>query len=644
MPLPAAALFVLVAAEAPPTGAKPPAPTAPREVHRIEELVVTGSRTERSRAESTAAVEVIGREEIEAAGAETVADILETHPGVELERSYRGFTVRLQGLDPEYVLVLVDGERAQGRLGGSLDMTRFPVDAIERIEIVKGAGSALYGSDAVAGVINIITRRAKDRLEAGGHVSGGTLGAMDVSYRLGARRDSFDALVTFGHHRGASWDLSPDTPATTSGAFKTSNLTLKGRWTPGPIFQLGARGEYLRRDQNGIGGNETGALFDQRTLSEQASATFDPQWRFPGGSRLHLVGHYGLFVDQFLSDQRGSDALDQYQKTREHLAKGGAQLDLALGTGHLLTTGSEVLHERMRSPRIQSGAGERTRGSVFAQHDWRVFERPRLALQPGVRLDGDSQFGVHVSPKAALRYDPREGVVLRASYGWGYRAPSFQELYLAFDNAAAGYMVAGNPDLEPERSRSANLGAEWRPTGRWLLSLGGYRSAIEDLIIVRLANPGAVGVPARYSYENVARAHTQGIEAGVGAELLAGLRLDLAYTITLARDEENDRPLEGRARDRGTFRVSYRHDEVGLSAQVRGVLAGRRPFYRDEDGDGAAETHHSNPYATVGARISQVVWKKIEAFVGAENLLGAGDELYLPLAPRSFYLGLDFRY
>jgi outer membrane receptor for ferrienterochelin and colicins len=629
---------LLLAAETPSS-----APSGSQPVQEIEEIVVTGSRTDRLRRDSTAAVEVIDRSEIEAAGAETVADILETHPGVDLERGLRGFTLRLQGLDPEYVLVLVDGERAQGRLGGGLDLTRLPVDAVERIEIVKGAGSALYGSDAVAGVVNIITRKPKERFEGGGHVSGGTLGALDVSYRLGVRREKFELLAISGHHRGAGWDLSPTTPDTTGSAFRTSDFTLTGGWRPSARFRLGAKTEYLRRNQSGIGGSDSGAIFDRQTLSEQVAATVEPDWRFAGGSRLRLTAHYGLFRDQFRSDQRGSAALDQLDKSREHLGRLGVQHDYAIAPGQLLTTGAELLVERMFSPRLERGEGLRNRAAIFAQHEWQMLERPRLVLLPGARLDGDSQFGLHASPKIAVRLDPHEKVALRAAYGWGYRAPSFQELYLRFENPGAGYQVNGNPQLEPERSRSINFEAEWRPLARARLALGAFRSDIDDLIVTRLVGPEMVGSPSRFGYENVASARTQGLEASAGTEIGWGFRADVSYMLTVARDREADRPLEGRARHRGTFRFGYRHERAGFSANARGALVGSRPFYRD-NADAGFETVNTDPHATVGLRISQVVWRKIEAFAGGDNLLGAGDELYLPVPPRTFYGGLDFRY
>jgi outer membrane receptor protein involved in Fe transport len=133
----------------------------------IPTVVVTGTRSERRLAEAPVATEVISRREIEASGARTVGDLLEKHPGLEVLRTFGGQQLRIQGLDPEYVLVLIDGQRAIGRIGGGIDLARFPVGAVERIEIVKGASSALYGSDRDG-------RRREHRHEEGEHaVRGG---------------------------------------------------------------------------------------------------------------------------------------------------------------------------------------------------------------------------------------------------------------------------------------------------------------------------------------------------------------------------------------------------------------------------------------------------------------------------------------
>lgn len=622
----------------------PPAPDAAR----VEEVVVTGSRSERTREESTANVEVIGRAEIEAAGAESVAEILESHPGVELESTFRGQAVRLQGFDPEYVLVLVDGERAQGRIGGALDLSRFSAGSIERIEIVKGAGSALYGADAVAGVINIITRRPEEPWEATGHLSSGTRGALDLSARVGGRRDTFEVGATVDQHRGAAWDLTPETVGTTSSAFQMTDVVAKAAWRPDRSFRLASKAEYLRRRQEGVADGDTGAVFDRQTLSEQASASVEADRQFKRAGRFRLTAHQGLYFDQYLSDQRGASALDQLQKSRELLTRLAVQQDIAFGTRQLLTSGAELLYEQIRTPRLQGGSGARTRGSLFVQHEWNLRNVRRLRITRGARLDGDSQFGLRVSPKVAARIDPTEATTMRAALGWGYRAPNFQELYLQFENPGAGYRVDGNPTLAPERSRSLNLDAEWRPLAKARLSLGLFRTDIRNLIVTRLAAPGSSGAPTGYNYQNVAAAHTQGLEVGLAAEIVPGLELAASYALTLARDEELDRPLEGRARHRGTFRVGYRAQAMGFAASARGTLVGARPFYESAQGEPGERgemqrTVLARPYLTLGVRVEKSVWRGLFAFLGGDNLLDAGDERHLPIMPRTVYAGLDFR-
>ena len=123
-------------------------------------MVVTATRTEIPLGDSPVATEVISREDIEESGTEDLAALLEDHPGVDITRSYLGSSIRLQGLEPEHVLILVNGHRVLGMKGGVIDLSRFTVDNIERIEIVKGPSSALYGSEAMGGVINIITQEA----------------------------------------------------------------------------------------------------------------------------------------------------------------------------------------------------------------------------------------------------------------------------------------------------------------------------------------------------------------------------------------------------------------------------------------------------------------------------------------------------
>lgn len=151
------------------------------------EMVVTGARVEEPIDRATSATEVIGRREIVASGARDAAELLETRPGMQIVRSFRGSELQLRGLDPQYTLILVDGDRVPGQIDGATDLTRYGVENIQRIEIVRGPGSALYGSDAIGGIINLITRESKKPFESSAQASYGLHHTLDLSGLVAGR-------------------------------------------------------------------------------------------------------------------------------------------------------------------------------------------------------------------------------------------------------------------------------------------------------------------------------------------------------------------------------------------------------------------------------------------------------------------------
>ncbi len=305
--------------------------------------------------------------------------------------------------------------------------------------------------------------------------------------------------------------------------------------------------------------------------------------------------------------------------------------------------GAELLYESLRSVRLEDGDGERYRAALFVQDDWTILDAPVLVAVPGIRLDLDSRFGVYVTPKIALRFDPSEELVLRASVGAGYRAPVFKEQLLLFENPSAGYVVEGNPELSPERSVSFNLGAELRPLERLRVSLNLYRNDIDDLIDFATVDAGGAGVATRFRYVNVASAHTQGVELSAKLGPVEGFTFELGYVLTDSEDEDTGLPLEGRALHAGTATAAYRASSVGFDANIRAVIVGARPFYVDTDGDGESATVDAPAYGTIDARIGQQIGDHLSVFVGAENLLDAGDPRYLNIQPRTVYAGLSGR-
>jgi outer membrane receptor for ferrienterochelin and colicins len=241
----------------------------------------------------------------------------------------------------------------------------------------------------------------------------------------------------------------------------------------------------------------------------------------------------------------------------------------------------------------------------------------------------------------ALKLDPTSWLTARASYGWGYRAPSFQDLLLDFENPSVGYVVNGNPDLKPERSRSVSLQLEARPTGDSLLWAGVFQHHLRDMISAALVSEGEL---LRYSYVNVARARVRGGELGLRQTLPGRVQLDLGYTLTDGTDQDQDRALEGQARHRFTAQATWRQRAWGLEAFVRGALTGERPFYPDTNGDGVADSYRASPTVSLDARVAwQLPAGGLQLFVVGTNFTNAGNPDDLPIPPRTVQAGVSTR-
>jgi outer membrane receptor for ferrienterochelin and colicins len=603
-----------------------------------EICVVTGSRTEQAISDTVVVTEVVTRDQIEAAGAEDASQVLDAMTGVEIVRTFRGAGVRMQGLDSEYVLVLIDGQRVIGRRDGVLDLSRIPAERIERIEVVKGAASALYGSDAIAGVINIITRQPQDPFSAEGHLSYGSRNTLAGSTVLGVKRERWSVGADLGWHSTDGYDWDPSDAGTDGNRVRQGTADIGADGKINEDWRISADASYLQRDSSGV--DQTGpATFDRRNLVEEAGARLGSENFLGSCSRLRTNLSGSLLRDQYLLDQQGSDALDSYEESQEMLVQLDSQLDRVLGEWQFLSVGVEGSTELMDSPRL-SRPGERYRFAAFAQDEFRLLADDQLAIVPSARVDMDSWFGVHPTPRLALRYDPWPSLALRLAGGQGFRAPVFKEMFLYFENPSASYQVEGNPDLKPETSFNLSAGVEWAPVDAIQLRVDLFRNQLEDMIAYGLIEDATSTSYARWSYVNVADALTQGVELAGSVQISEGARFDLGYTFTHTWDGENERPLDGRAPHRGNAGLTLAQADWGLSGSLRAQLVGNTRFYFDADGDGDEDQVDTDPYAVLDARIQQRMWRRrLALFAGVDNALNSGDAIYIHLDPRLFYGG-----
>ncbi|MCB9671015.1 MAG: TonB-dependent receptor [Alphaproteobacteria bacterium] len=604
-----------------------------------EVVVVTATRSERAAGDQPVAVQVIDRATLEATGAESLAELLQEQPGIQIDQTVTGASIRLQGMEPEHTLILIDGQRVLGRKDGVIDLARLSLQDVERVEIVKGPSSALFGSDAMGGVVNIVTRRGTSA-SAGTHVRAGLPGRLDadadatVPTPLGVHR------LSASWHSAASWDRDPSTPATDSSAFEQRSLDYKGTFDTSEDSELTLAAGYQVRDLRGLDSTAVGAVLDRYQTVEDGRASIRG-WVTPTAStRVAWSLGTGWYRDQFALDQRGSKDLDQHSDTHEANGEGSVQVDVSAGR-HFVTVGLDGLYQRLRSDRLGTGDARRFRGAVFAQDVWaRPVGDAELQVSPGLRLDVDSQFGRALTPRVAASLG-RERAIVRAATGLGFRAPDFRELYLLFENPGAGYVVVGTDDLRPERSANVNGGVEVTPVDGWSVSVSGFANAIRDLVSITdlSLQPGAL---QRYGYANVGRASTAGGELGMRGAM-GPLTLTSTAAYTRSRDLDADRPLPGRSPLIVTGAATL---DLGRHASVRtqaNASSSRVHYASSADGDRAVVTPGR---LTTDVRAS---WRppaktgSLELFAGVDNLLDDPGSPGSPLPPRFVYAGFTTR-
>lgn len=666
-------------------------------------IVVTADRSEKPLKDTITRTEVIRREEITNRGARNLSEILETRPGIEVRPGIRGQEIRMLGLDPQYVLILVDGQRVTGRIDGSIDLTRFKAEEIERIEIIKGPSSALYGSDALGGVVNIITRKPSAPYFAEGEFqygSGrklhfGSGNETHVSATTGLSKERYSTIWTAGWHRSDGYDLTPrserrkdaerivsrvpgvteeDLPGIedrTGAAFEDLNVSNRTTFDITDNWDILGRVNYRFLDQNKTDLNPPRTVLERSNETHDIIASAQTNYRFSDIASLHVAGSYSRFFDRLELDQRDSDELDRRENQDDRVQEANIQFQYNAGR-HILTAGIDGLWEEYISPRISNGGyGYRQRVAGYIQDEYRPFDE-YLFFVPGVRYEHDSQFGSQTTPRLAMRYDPSKNWRFRAGAGRGYRAPSFKDLYFAFQNPGVGYQVTGNENLKPEKSVGYNASVEYEPVSWMYFNLEGYYNSVTNLIELR-RQPDANNNLTTFRPVNVNRARTAGSEFSVTFLFWQDFQFMLGYNYNYTEDLSQNIPLEGRALHRGFYSVSY-SPPLGFGFTVRGNVNSKQSYYYEKESVitlqpdlrveidplvinrailqnrqyGILDTDPNAPhFATYEANPSHILnvrihyrTENLEFFAGADNVLDHYNLQFDPVRPRFYYAGI----
>ena len=600
--------------------------------------VVSGSRTEELQEESATKVDVLTREQMVNTGYERVSDLLQEMPGVLVRRGSTS-TVggeQIQGIDSRQVLVLQDGLPVLGARGiksGVVNLNRQSSGRLNRIEVAKGTSSSLYGSDAIGGVINMITQEPGSPIEGGLVLSGGSLGMFDGRADIGGRRGRGYAYLNLGNSRMDSYSLIANSPTTVGPQVKRDDILFKTRFQATPKFGIGFTANAYRNREQGRNAAETG-LVNGDSIDKNQSYAVVGDWVPGAATTLQFRGYTARYdEDSYTTPLTGG--VTSAANLNERMNRLDATLSHQFGSQHLVQGGAEWVQILYRG--VNRVAGDNIGQQITARDFWiqDKWTYKRLTATAGGRITDHSRFGNAAVPKVGLIYRLNDSLILRGSFGMGFRAPDLGQLYYRFANPASFYQVIGNTHLKPEYSQSWQTGLTFRKT-RYRLGATLFRNNVRDLIDTRnVGTPTTVdqlnALLAQYQiepifnpllgrqtflYYNQSRIFTRGVELDGEYAFTRRLRVYGAYTFLNAKDRLTGAALLQRHRHTGVVRADYSIPKWGLSANVRGS------FYSHWQ---LTNTTRGLPFQIWDAYVAKSWPKGFETFVAVDNFNDSRD-------------------
>lgn len=638
-------------------------------VQPIDEVVVTGTGTEHYLKSAPVQTEVITGKMLRSFSGRSFSDILAALcPSFDVAQSDMGAGLSMNGLGNGYILILVDGKRLHGDLGGQNDLGSVDPADIERIEIVKGASSSLYGSDAIAGVINIITRKHRDIPVV-----------MENATRIGNYFDlrqhnavaftvgKFASSTKFSLQHTDGWQNSPlelyrdkiyeNSTTQTVSAYTNERIEQEFTYAPNERWRFAVSGMYYRkllqhrpgaprwRSYNPLYHDQGYAFSTQFKASERTKILFDADW----DRHAYYYDYYLQYIDEFYELSMVGDWLMRVpvhtvyfpgdRSTESDQRRWTAHLRgvFDLGDKHRLSVGTEWMRDALLAPhRMMEPRAASNTVAFYAQDEWNLT--PHFNVTYGGRLVWHEQFGWTATPKISLMYKAGDWN-LRASWARGFKAPTIKELYYFYERAMMGKLriYLGNTGLDPQRSDYFSFGPEYHGR-RFTFSVTASYNRVRDMIAL-------VGVPVppefvsdegtefdgAMQYVNMEDAEVKALEAtftwrpGAGFSIGGGYSYTNAYGHIVDEDASKEtghtvierRALDGTAEHRGNVRVNWTHDwkRYGLTVGLFG--RGQTERYYKEYGDAPA---YVTWRLTTTHRIGN--WKRwnLEVAAGVDNL------------------------
>ena len=634
----------------------------------INEVVVTGSRTARPIKMSPVTTQVLGGKALVDAGYSNLQQALQQEtPGLNIQKVGFGNEISMQGLDARHVLFLMDGERMTGDMAGNLDYERFNLHAIDRVEIVKGASSTLYGSRAAGAVINLITKKTDKPLSIDAGIRYGQMNERNYKhpqpkdflymFEQNADRPNLQSWVSAGFKAG-KFTSQTDVWYSESDAFymyqaendKKVYTKEANPFLPHDIIVV----SNAVRPPMGIEGKEHitvsqklyynpnpnlsvlvyGSSFFMNTYDLIQDMTFSQARDWTAGTKVtyHVKDWFSVtgslhadFYDRFKRHER----IDKRQKDYESsIYQPRLTVTSNYFNGHSLILGMEHTSDELTSDRFSGNANHdlKTRAlketEYFLQDEWTI--NPRWMISDGIRTNFSKAFGFMGMPKVAAKYSPDKHWSLRANYSMGYRSPSIKELFFNWDHLGM-FMIRGNENMRPEKNNYFSLGAEYS-NDRLFVSGTAYGNYFRDKIegVWRIYD-----MQYNFEYTNLSQQRLLGLEVLARWSVLDCLTLNGTYSfVDVSKNKgiqvNTTSPHAATASmDYKYMKKNYRLNAVFSASYMGGKKfdVQDRVFVKEENKSYDAYFRCDLPqYVLCNLSVSQTFWNKVKLTLGMDNL------------------------
>ena len=631
--------------------------TVTERTYNLNPVVVTGSGHHQRLKSTATPVRVLSSQEIHEQGISTFdAALTRMMPQVSMAPNSMGTFLRLNGLGNKYILILINGQKLTGDISNNIDLNRINMARVKRIEVLDGAASSLYGSDAIAGVINIITDQPTQNLvsvESNTRVSG--KGQLTEAVTLDIFTHGFGSYTSFTHDRadsyqtnGLEYQKGSDTETQPSIAplftgYRSNIVGQKFTYSPTDklAFNAGLDYSYKITDRPDTRSDITGGT-DYEMQYKGFRWNAGGIYKFTQKNSLQATFtadrfRYGKEYDvETKSNKVGDFVLSKKQHAYE------ADVKSILG---LVKEGTTIFGANWRRDDLEATSGNIDKGvytlAFYGQHEQKFLQNVTATL--GARLTHHETFGNHFTPKATLMYSPG-AFNFRATYSAGFRAPGLDELYYHYYSVNRGkpQISFGNQDLKPEKSNYFALNAEYH-TDKLLVSITGYINRVNDMVVKQnidvddaslamlqgefpeMSSEEAEKLASYALYQNSDKGDVKGVQVNVSANLFRGFNLSAnwAYTYARTQSEGTWSVLERSIRNAATLAANYHHawGWYALNVNLNGRLQSKTYYtgsYEDAPGFGIWNFNTTHTFDCAK-------WALLEPSIGIDNIFDKTD-------------------